>query len=244
MRPVLLHRGRLVLHSYTAMLYVGLVVGTFVGSLVARKYQLDPDRFGIATVSLLVPGLVGSRLWFVLEHRSYFREAPDRIWRHSEGGAGLYGGLIAALAVSPAVLTVLGLPIGRFWDATCFTLLIGAIFTRVGCLLAGCCAGRPTHLRIALRLPDREGKRLRRYPTQLLEMGLAGGLLVAALLLRSEMQVPGELLICVLGAYGVGRFFLDFSRDSTANRTTLSAAQIVSLALAGPVIPVVIFGGV
>jgi phosphatidylglycerol:prolipoprotein diacylglycerol transferase len=240
---VLLRHGKLVIHSYPAMLYLGLVLGTFAGSVAARGDHLDPSRFAITTIGLMVPALVGARLWFVLEHLGYYRRAPDRIWRRSEGGGALYGGLLLALIVSLPVLAAEGLPFGQFWDATAFTLLIGAIFTRVGCLLAGCCAGRTSDARIALRLPNRAGRWERRYPTQLLEILLAALLLGGALALRTHTPFSGALFVCVLGAYGVGRFALDFTRETARHSRRLTSAQIVSLAWALAAIGSLAIGG-
>lgn len=241
MRPVLFRHGRLVIHSYPAMLYLGLVLGTFAASMAARGYHLDPNRFAITTIGLLVPALVGARLWFVLEQFGSYRHAPNRIWRRSEGGAALYGGLLLALTVSLPVLAAEGVSFGRFWDATTFTLLIGAIFTRVGCLLAGCCAGKAANGRITLFLPNRAGKWERRYPTQLFEIVLAICVLAGAMALRGDAPFAGGLFLCVLGAYGVGRFVLDFTREANTRRFTV--AQIVSAGWALAAIGAVVIGG-
>jgi hypothetical protein len=57
--------------SYPAMLYVGLVLCAVTGSNVAQSLGLDANRFAIVII-LLVPALIGSRLYFVLLR--HFRE--------------------------------------------------------------------------------------------------------------------------------------------------------------------------
>ncbi|GAC1436490.1 MAG: hypothetical protein NVSMB51_07980 [Solirubrobacteraceae bacterium] len=232
MRPVLWRRGRLALHSYPAMLYLGLLAGTYAGSLAAADERLDPDRFTAAVLLLLVPALVGARGWFVLEHRSLYRAAPSRILRRSEGGAGMFGGLLAALVCSPVTLWLLGLPLARFWDAAAFTLLVGAMFARVGCLLTGCCAGRLSEGWLGWRLPDRTGVWRRRYPTALLEIALCAVLLGGVWKLHASHPRAGALILFVLGCYGAGRFLLDFTRATHAGRGELLPAQRVSLGIA------------
>ena len=128
--------------SYTAMLYFGCVAGVLAGAAVAGSAGLERSRFALTTIVLLIPALAGARLWFVLEHWSVYRREPRRIWRRSEGGAALHGGLLLSVVVSVPLLALVEIPFWRFWDAASYTMLIGLIFTRVGCLMNGCCAGR------------------------------------------------------------------------------------------------------
>jgi Prolipoprotein diacylglyceryl transferase/Concanavalin A-like lectin/glucanases superfamily len=82
----------------------------------------------------------------------------SRIWRRSEGGMAMYGGLIVTVPLSFPLLRAMQLPFGEFWDAATVTILLGMVFTRIGCLLNGCCAGRPTSAWLGLNLPDHRGE--------------------------------------------------------------------------------------
>ena len=151
-----------------------------------------------------------------------FRREPRRIWRRGEGGATLVGGLLLAVALSPAVLAALGLPFGAFWDAATFTLLVGMIFTRVGCLLNGCCAGRPSEGRLALRLPGQSGRWERRHPVQLLELTTAVALLGGCLAIASAELPPGAIFLFAVAGYGCARSIIDPLRETRGLRKELS----------------------
>ena len=209
MRRVLVSWHGVDVYSYPALLYLGLTCGVYAGYGAAASMQLDPDRVTVAILVLLVPALAGARLWFVLTHWEAFRDEPGRIWRRADGGAALVGGLLLAVAVSPAVLAELGLPFAAFWDAATFTMLVGMIFTRVGCLLNGCCAGRPSDGRLALHLPDHEGRWERRHPVQLFELATAATLLAGALAIAAAGAFPGAIFLFALAAYGCARTILD-----------------------------------
>jgi phosphatidylglycerol---prolipoprotein diacylglyceryl transferase len=200
-------------HSYPALLYLGLLCGVYAGYGAAASLPIDPDRASLGVLILIAPALVGARLWFVLTHLQTFRREPGRIWRRGEGGASLAGGLLLAVAFSVAVLAWLGLPFGTFWDAATFTLLVGMIFARVGCLLNGCCSGRPTEGRFALRLPDQTGRSERRYPVQLLELVTAVALLAAAAWILSAPPFPGAIFLFALAGYACARSILDRLRE-------------------------------
>jgi phosphatidylglycerol---prolipoprotein diacylglyceryl transferase len=213
MRPVLLTWRGVHVHSYPVFLYLGLLCGVYAGYGAATSMGLDADLTATGILILLVPALAGARLWFVLSHWPAYRREPRRIWRRSEGGAALTGGLVLALAVSPVVLAALGLPFGAFWDAATFTMLVGMVFARVGCLLNGCCAGRPSDGPLALRLPGRDGRWARRHPVQLLELATAAILLAAALAVAIAGAFPGAVFVFALAGYGCVRSTLNPLRE-------------------------------
>ena len=231
MRRVLFACCGITVYSYPAMLYVGVLAGTFAGAFAAQSRGLDPDRFALATVILLVPALAGSRLLFVLMNWPVYAHEPARIWRRSEGGMAMYGGLVLAVPLSVPVLRLLDLPFASFWDAQMFTILIGMMLTRVGCLLNGCCGGRTTTAWYGLDLPDHHGVRRRRIPTQLLEMGWAAVLLSGIALAWHRVPFPGAIFCAAVLLYGIGRYFLETLREDAApaDRPVLRA---LSLALA------------
>jgi phosphatidylglycerol:prolipoprotein diacylglycerol transferase len=231
MRRVLLRWNGFTLHAYPAMLYVGLLLGLLAGRAAAGPAGLDANRAYLGMLVLLAPALLGARLWFVALHWSVFRRDPARIWRRTDGGAALYGGFALALALSPALLFVLGLPIGAFWDAATFTMLVGMIFTKVGCLLNGCCAGRPTTGRLGFELPDHRGVRARRLPAQLLEAALALLLLGAAVIAWPHLPIGGSLFLLTVAGYATGRALLEGTRATIDRWRGFSINRVISAGL-------------
>ena len=65
MRPILFTWRGLTIHSYPAMLYIGLVLGVTAGNGVAHANGIDALRVYIATLILVVPALAGARLLYV-----------------------------------------------------------------------------------------------------------------------------------------------------------------------------------
>src|SRR5258708_25676526 len=143
MRPLRFRWRSLNVWSYPAMLYLGLVAGVVAGNVAAHAARIDAFRTYVATLILLIPALIGARLLYVASHWQIYRQDLRRIWDRNQGGNIMYGGLAAALLLSVPLLRGLRLSLGAFWDVASFTILTGMIFTRVGCLMNGCCAGRP-----------------------------------------------------------------------------------------------------
>jgi phosphatidylglycerol:prolipoprotein diacylglycerol transferase len=202
------------------MLYVGLVIGVIAGNVAAHRAGIDPFRTWVAMIVLIVPALAGARLLHVATYWSVYRRNLRRIWDREDGGAAMYGGYVLAIVVSMPLLAALGLSFGAFWDVAMFTILVGMIFTRVGCLLNGCCAGRPSSAWAAVRLPDHRGEWRRRIPTQPLEAALAAVLLGAATVVWRWAPFPGALFCLVTAGYAAGRLPLEFAREPEGGRAT------------------------
>ena len=198
--------------AYKVTLYLGCVAGVYAGTALAVDDGLDGSRFALVTIALLIPAFAAARVWFVVRHPDAYRDSPGRLVARNEGGAGLFGGLVAAIATSVPVLHLVRMPFWTFWDAASVTMLVGLFFTRFGCVINGCCAGRPTDSHVGLVLTNVRGERCRRYPTQLLEAAWAAALLGAALFV-SNRAPDGMLFAGVVGLYCVARAFLQRLRE-------------------------------
>ena len=223
MRRILFQWRGLTVWSYPAMLYVGLVAGVVAGNAAAHAGGIDAFRAFVATMVLIPAALVGARLSYVANHWQFYRKNRRRIWDRSDGGYIMYGGLPAALLLSVPLLAALQLPFGAFWDVGICTILVGMIFARIGCLLNGCCAGRPSRAWGSVYLPNHMGVWERRIPTQCLEAGWAAVLLVSAINVWRWLPFPGALFLLVTASYASGRLLLEpmYERQPGAGRFTI-----------------------
>jgi phosphatidylglycerol---prolipoprotein diacylglyceryl transferase len=93
-------------------------------------------------------------------------------------------------------------------------LLLGVTVGRFGCLLGGCCAGRPTCSRWGIWSSNRR-LGVRRVPVQLLEASFAGvlGALALAVVLLFGASAGGLVFVAGIAAYTAGRQLLFPLRD-------------------------------
>ncbi len=200
-------------HAYPTLLYFGLVLGVYAGHAAARAAGLDADRATAATLLLIVPALAGSRLLHVLVHYRLYRRHRLRIWNGQEGGAAMYGGLLLALALSVPLVRLFGLRWGAFWDAGMVTILTGMIPTRVGCLLNGCCGGRPSASRLAVSLPNVRGQWQPRLPLQVFEAAWAAALLGGLVLMWPARPFEGAIFLTGVVGYAAVRLVIEPLRE-------------------------------
>lgn len=232
MRKVLFHWRRVPVYSYPFFLYVGTVLGILAGMWGASRRGTASPRMYIAVVLLVIPALVGSRWLFLLSHWAQFRPHDLVSPRRGEGGAALYGGLLLALALSSPLLWLLRIPLGQFWDVAAITILVGMVFTKIGCMLNGCCVGRETSSWFALYLPNIAGVWRWRVPSQLLESALAAALLLSVPILWNRVLFPGAFFLFALGVYALSRLWLEGTRENIDRIGRYSLHRVISFLLA------------
>jgi hypothetical protein len=148
-----------------------------------------------------------------------------------------YHHLVAVLVVVSILLRLSRLPILPYLDITILGMGTLTIIGRVGCLMAGCCHGRPhrwgvryrdTHVAVGFP-PHFVGVNL--LPVQAFESLWALGAVAVGSTLVYGGSEPGETLSCYLLAYAVGRFVLEFFRGDGARSYFwgFSEAQWISL---------------
>lgn len=228
MRRVLFRCFSVPIYSFAAMLYTGIVLGIYAQLYAARSAGLDLALTLSATLLLLTAALAGARLLHVISNWRLYRERPGRIFRFVDGGAAMYGGLLLAVPLSFALLPVLGVPLGAYWDTATFAMLVGMIITRGGCFLNGCCAGRPTSSWWGINLPNYKGVWRRRIPMQILESVSGTIVLAATVLLWRRLPFKGALFLFALGAYCAGRIVLESMRDELDRVMGMSVHKTIS----------------
>ncbi|MGN6573967.1 MAG: prolipoprotein diacylglyceryl transferase [Pseudolabrys sp.] len=232
MYPVLFVWRGLALRSFHVMTYAALLLAIIVATFFATASGLDGDRTALAVVLVFVPGFIGARLLYVARHWRHFRGDPARILRRSGGGLSLYGGVIGVFAGTVPVLWALAIPPAPFCDALVLGMMAGLVVAKGGCLLNGCCYGRPTGHWCAAHLPDDRGVWRLRFPSQLLEMAWAAIVFVVLVALRGAM-LPAGLIACAgIALHPVGRLFLQKLRDEKAENAAVLKTCVSLIAAA------------
>ncbi len=134
------------IHTYGLMLVSGFLAAVMVaGALAEREWrgetgELRRDQIMDLALYVLVAGLVGSRLLFILVNWEQYSRRPSDIFSLS-GGLVFQGGLLLAIAVSWWFARRNRIEFFRLGDLAMPTVSLGAAFGRLGCWSAGCCWG-------------------------------------------------------------------------------------------------------
>lgn len=228
MIPVFFSFGPIQLHSYGAMVGLGVLTAFFLMIRRASKAGLASETVYDLLFTLLLWGFTGARIFYVIENWDWYVERPLQIFAVWEGGLIFFGGLVAAVA---------GLWIYCRQKKISFTFaldflipygVLGHAFGRLGCFLNGCCYGKACDLPWAVEFPQL-GYPV--HPTQLYEAIF--NFLLSALLLRfySRRKFDGQITGIYFLAYALGRFALEFLRDGNTMWFFLTANQWICFGL-------------
>jgi len=149
--PALCDSQGLPIRGYGVMFLLGVVAGTILAAWRAWQRGLDPDLIFSLAFWLFVPGIIGARMFYVIEYWAEYQRQDlgamvGDILNISEGGLVAYGGLIGATLGLVGFVWKRRLPVLATFDLCAPSFMLGLAFGRIGCLLNGCCFGGPCDL--------------------------------------------------------------------------------------------------
>jgi len=224
-----LNFAHLHLPTFGLMLWLAAVAAAFLMDRGFRRSAIDADAVGIVAVTLVM-GVIGAKLWHVLDTPSEFRLEGWRVLWDSAGFA-WFGGLV--LGISALLFQGWWMKIGtiRLLDYAAPGAAVGYGIGRLGCLLSGDgCYGLPTRLPWGMAFPNGiEPTLVPVHPTPLYEFGI--GLLIGLWLWRRSAKpyATGQIVGQYLMLSGFARFLVEFIRRNPKVMFGLSNAQLASL---------------
>ena len=97
MHPILLQFGSVTIRSYGLMAAVGFLLGCLMIG-VNRKYaKMSSDQASTSLFVAMIAGIVGARIFYVVQFFDKYRDHLWRIVRIDQGGLVFYGGFILAI---------------------------------------------------------------------------------------------------------------------------------------------------
>jgi phosphatidylglycerol:prolipoprotein diacylglycerol transferase len=129
---------------YGLLIATAILVSYFWSLETARKSGLDTNKFESLIFYLVLGGLVGARIGFVIQNISYYMANPQMIYTVWSGGLSIHGALIAGVLTGFVATKKLKINFGAYLNiASPFVLLSGAI-GRLGNFFNQEIIGKPT----------------------------------------------------------------------------------------------------
>lgn len=239
MHPLLFNIGSLPVHTYGFLVALGFLAAVFTVRTLAIRAKLDVEKTLDMVFWLLLMGLLGARILFIITKLDYFLAEPGAIFRVWEGGLVFLGGVLLAAPFGIWYTYRNHLPAWKTADVLMPGLTINHMFGRFGCLAAGCCYGKPTGTGFGVRLDsdlvDPAYRGILLHPTQLYE---AGGLLVlflGLLWVQKHKSFDGQTALTYFIAYPIIRSIVEVYRGDLIRGfvidKVLSTSQFISIVI-------------
>ncbi|OGZ33908.1 MAG: hypothetical protein A3I88_03560 [Candidatus Portnoybacteria bacterium RIFCSPLOWO2_12_FULL_39_9] len=235
--------GPITVYTWGFFVGLGFLAGWWLVLFQAKRKGLDSSRFFNLFIFILLGGLIGARLGYVLQFPRYYFFHPLEIFQAWAGGLMFYGGLLGALLLGWLYLRLnfphrdVGSLASRisFWriaDLIAPAAALGISIGYIGCSLINDHQGALTALPWGILWPDG----ILRHPVA--QYLVLNGLIMFFVLwfLRTRLKKPGQLFIISLFWYSLARFLLDFTRATDTyladpHYWSLSISQWVSLGI-------------
>jgi phosphatidylglycerol:prolipoprotein diacylglycerol transferase len=241
MHPVLFEFAGFTIYSYGVLLAAAYLLGLQFALIRARHRGLPGPRVMDLGIWIIVSALLGAKLLLLLVDARQFASNPRDLLGLARSGGVFYGGLIAAVAVALLYMRRHKMPLWTTADVFAPGIALGHIVGRLGCLLAGCCFGKPASVPWAITFTDPAAMAnvgtplgIPLHPTQLYEAGAEAAILLFLLAFeRRGRPFPGRTFWSYMLLYGVSRFVIEFFRGDPRGMVfdTVSTSQFVSVLL-------------
>ncbi len=228
-----IHIGHFNLPTFGLMLWLAAVSAAFVMDRGFRRAGITADAVGMVAIAVVL-GIVGAKLWHVVDTPSEFRDLGWKVLWDSAGFA-WFGGLVFGISALLAQGWWAKIGALRTLDLAAPAAALGYGIGRIGCFLSGDgCYGIETNLPFPWGMSFPNGIEptpygVRVYPTPLLE--LFAGVLIAWWLWRraGKPYATGTIVGYYLVLSGIARFSVEFIRRNPHVMFGLSNAQLASL---------------
>lgn len=226
MYPKLLHiYSDLYINSYGLAIAVGLALFTWLLShdTQAKKLTSSQELLNIIQLGFVIALIAGRLGVFLTEPNLYtYWYEWFMLWK---GGFSILGSILGIVLLMPCILKKKNIPILPFLDRVSVYAPLLQSISRIGCFLAGCCAGKPTSSIWAVTYYDPACMTqlyVPLHPTQLYSSILL--LIIFFFLyfgLQQRTKHSGVLFFSYLLLVSFERFIVDFFRADHINAPEL-----------------------
>lgn len=230
MFPILFKYKIITIGGYGVMLGLGFYLSFL---LLEREFKLRDINPELAYKILLLAipcGIVGSKIFHILEHMDQFLTDPVNMI-FSGSGLSAFGGYILAFGAAVFLIKKNKEEILNVFDATAPSLALGYCFGRFGCHVAGDgCYGLKTLSFWGTPYPNGiVPSTVPVYPTPLFEVFISFIAVGTLLKMRKKELSRGTLFFTFLLFSGIPRFLVEFIRRNPEMIFGLTQAQIVGI---------------
>ena len=218
-----------------------------VARLAKEKSLTSEDVYSTALWGI-VGGIIGARLFHVIDKWDYY---SDHLWqalRFWEGGLSLYGALVGGFVFGITYAAIRKMPLGKVADLAAPGMVLAQAIGRVGCLINGDSYGTPTSLPwgVIYTNPNAADTTVLGPPARHPVVGyeIIWDLLILALLLRLRKRLKKDWMLFLIYAslYSIGRVLFSIVRgDEQAVLGPLHQAQVISLIIIVVAVPLLIW---
>lgn len=211
------------------LIALAMFLGLFITERLAKKTEQNTEQYLDLAIRVVVAGLVGARIGYVITHWEYFLSDQENVFDIRDGGMSAAGAVIAGMLTSFFYCRNKKLSWLKICDTSMPGLVVGQILASVGCFfgrnMLGTYSDGTFAMQVSLQDVDVKAMSLSRassqmvrgnflqvHPVALYETVLLAVLLLILFITWKQEKLSGVLFSIYLIGYGTMLFFMEFIR--------------------------------
>ncbi len=244
--PIIFSIGHLALRWYSLIVMTAIVIGVWLAVREAGRKGFNKDEILNSSVWIILGGLIGARLFHVIDHwPDEFAANPIRSLYFWEGGLAIWGGVLGGLLTVAVMAKFKKWHLPRLLDAFVPGVVLAQAVGRIACIITGDAVGKATTgpFGFAYTSPNAMVPQLGVYYTPTPAYEIIMNLTIFGILwyLRKKNFADGVLALLYLSLYSFSRFFVAFTSAYPIIGLGLNQAQWISSLVFLVSLPMVIF---
>src|SRR3990172_8191937 len=232
--PIILSFGHLHIRWYSLIVIIAVAVGVWLVAREAARKGFKKEDIYDAALWVILGGLIGARLFHVLDHwPDEYAANPVRALYIWEGGLAIWGAIVGGLIAVAILAWQRKWRLPALLDAAAPGVVLAQAIGRIACVITGDAMGKPTTgpFGFAYTSPNAMVPQLGVYYTPMPVYEMLANLGILALLwqLRKRNWPDGLLFLVYLSLYSVMRFSLAFTSSYQIIAFGLTQSQIIAL---------------
>ncbi|HQX63025.1 MAG TPA: prolipoprotein diacylglyceryl transferase [Thermomicrobiales bacterium] len=235
MDPNILKLGPFVLAWHGVLTVVAIFVALWIFQIGLRERRVTLEGFDSFVLWSIAGGIIGARVFFLIDHAGYFVDHPGEAIKINEGGLAIWGAVIGGFIAVAALCWARKYPFRKVIDAIAPGLIVAQAVGRIGCAINGDAWGAPTSWPFAFIYTNPNAllpSRLLNVPTHpypVYDMIMAMLILAVIWPLRKRGLPDGSIFAVYAALYGATRFVISYVREERVWFWGMQEAQVVSL---------------
>jgi len=226
------------IYTYGFLIACGAITGFLYTAWQAKKqFNFPYEETQQLILWIIIAAVVGGKLFIVFEDPSFYLSNPAALFKNFGNGFVFYGSLLFAIPALLIFIKIKKLPLFGMLDVMAVTAVIVHAFGRMGCFMAGCCYGVPSHGFTAVTFHDPHSQAdplgIPLHPTQLYSVSALLIILLVLLFVKYRKQFDGQLFMIYLMLYAIGRSVIEVFRGDLERGfiidNIISNSQFISL---------------
>lgn len=239
----IINLGIIKISAYGVMNALGYIIAIFYLYKTQKKseFKNNTDFFDYIFY-LIIGALIGAKVFYMIFHWSgfygdnWFEKLIDA-FKTFRSGFVYFGGFVGSVCAGLIFVKKRNFSIPKTADFTAPAIALGHMFGRLGCFLAGCCYGKISQSKLAVKFTHPEClvphhlHNIPLHPTQLYEIFANLIIFLTLHMFSNKKHRTGSIFIVYMMLYSIARFTIEFFRgdDRGTFILSISPSQIFSI---------------